>query len=93
MFIRSNRALLAINSSYFRSLVSGRYREKEETIAVPFHDPVLLQIVLHYLTSGFVVTSKDYGHEFWVILAEMAEYCSLTHLLSICEYQLLSKVS
>lgn len=62
VFLRSNRALLALNSQYFTHLLSGNYQEQHTIVAVPFQDPILFQIMLYYLTSGFVVTSKDYGH-------------------------------
>ena len=38
------------------------------------------------------MTSKEYGHEFWVMLAEMAEYYSLNCLVAICEQQLMLKI-
>lgn len=75
--VKSNRALLSLNSEYFKMLISGNYLEKDSTISVPFNDSVLFEIMLTYLTSGFVVTSKEYGHEFWVMLGEMAEYYSI----------------
>jgi hypothetical protein len=31
-------------------------------------------------------------YKFWVKLAELAEYFSLEQLLSICEWQLISKI-
>jgi hypothetical protein len=60
---------------------------------VPFNDSVLFEVMLTYLTSGFVVTSKEYGHEFWVMLGEMAEYYSLETLLAICEQQLIGSIT
>lgn len=90
--VRANRALLAIGSSYFHALLSGHYAE-QQTISVPFADSILFEVMLHYLADGLLVTSKEYGHEFWVMLAEMAEYYSLPTLLSICEQQLSSRVT
>ena len=90
--VRSNRALLSLHSDYFRILLSGDFAEKEKSIEVPFSDSILFEVLTGYLTSGFVVSSKDYGHEFWVMLAEMAEYYSLNCLVAICEQQLMSKI-
>lgn len=47
--------------------------------------------MIHFLTTGFLVTSQEYGHEYWAMLAEMAEYYSISSLTAICENQLLSR--
>ena len=59
---KANRALLAINSNYFKRLLSGHYQEQELTIEVPFNDYILFEVMLNYLTTGFVVTSKEFEH-------------------------------
>jgi hypothetical protein len=48
--------------------------------------------LLNYLSTGFVVVCKEVDYKFWVKLAELADYFSLEHLLSICEWQIISKI-
>lgn len=91
--MRANRLLLTLGSSYFASLLSGSYRETDRIdfthqgwSAIPF------DILINYLMIGTVVVPSNFSLESWMELAQMADYLCLTHLRSICEAQLCTRI-
>lgn len=92
-YIPVSKGLLALQSPYFRHLLSDKYRTEDISLLLPYDSsPIVLEMILNGLMLGAMPVPKDYSLDGWIELTEIADYLCLEDIKNMCEIQLCGRV-